>query len=90
MIDHSDYDADFDEARYEPRYAQKSDEEWDGVWNIEARNRDTLRKIELGLVVIAATAALVVVRGGWLRLAHQPTRVVPSAADIHVRPPPPR
>ncbi|MCP8890607.1 hypothetical protein [Sphingomonas faeni] len=84
--DHSDYDADFDEAHHEPR----SEEEWEGLWNTEERNRDTLRKIELGLVVVAAAAAIVVLRGGWLRLSSGPTHVVPSAADIYVKPPPPR
>ncbi len=86
MMDHSDYDADFDEAHHEPR----SDDEWEGLWDTEERNRDTLRKIELGLAVIAAAAALVIVRGGWLRLSSRPAHVVPSAADIHVKPPPPR
>lgn len=84
--DHSDYDADFDDAHHELR----SDEEWEGLWNTEERNRDTLRKIELGLVVVAAAAALVVLRGGWLRLSSRPNHIVPSAADIHVKPPPPR
>ena len=84
--DHSDYDADFDEAHHEPR----SEEEWEGLWNTEERNRDTLRKIELGLVVVAAAAALVFVRAGWLRLSSRPNPIVPSAADIHVKLPPPR
>ena len=89
MTDHSDlsdYVADFDAAHHEAR----SEEEWEGLWNTEERNRDTLRKIELGLVVVAAAAAIVVLRGGWLRLSSQPSHIVPSAADIHVKPPPPR
>lgn len=86
MMDHSDYDTAFDEAHYEPR----SEEEWEGLWNTDDRNRDTLRKIELGLAVIAAAVALVVMRGGWLRMSSRARHVVPSAADIHVKLPPPR
>ncbi|RZM18934.1 MAG: hypothetical protein EOP67_58865 [Sphingomonas sp.] len=85
MTDHSEYD-DFNAVHAEPR----SEEEWEGVWNTDDRNRDTLRKIELGLFVVAAAAALVIVRGGWLRVSSRPTHIVPSAADIHVKPPPPR
>lgn len=86
MTDHSDYDANFDEAYHEPR----SEQEWEGVWNAEARDRDTLRKIELGLFIVAAAAALVIVRGGWLRLSSRQDQIVPSAANIYLKPPPPR
>ncbi|SFO26902.1 hypothetical protein [Sphingomonas sp. OK281] len=89
MTGHSDYDTDFDEGRADPR----SDDEWEGVWNVEDRNRDTLRKIEIGLAAIGATVgatiALFMVRAGWLRMARS-QHIVPSAADIHVRMPPPR
>lgn len=80
------YDSDFHERAREPR----SEEEWEGLWNTGDRNRDTHRKIELGLAVIAAAAAWVILRGGWLRLAARQRHIVPSAADIHVKMPPPR
>ncbi|KQN29566.1 hypothetical protein [Sphingomonas sp. Leaf38] len=82
---HSDY-TDFDRTPHE----QRPDEEWDGVWNTEDRNRDTLRKIELGLAAIAIATALVLMRAGWVRMSSPSKRFIPSAADIHVRMPPPR
>ena len=85
MTGHSDYDIDFDEGPAGPR----GGDEWDDVWNTGDRNRDTMRKIEMGLAVIASAVALFVVRAGWLRMS-RPRHIVPSAADIHVRMPPPR
>ena len=84
FTDHSDYDTDADLASREPR----SDEEWERVWNVDDRNRDTIRKIEWGMAVIAAAVAIIVVRAGWIRVSSPVERIVPSAADIHVRLPP--
>ncbi|HXH14778.1 MAG TPA: hypothetical protein VNJ10_01450 [Sphingomonas sp.] len=80
LTDHSDYDTDADLAPREPR----SDEEWEGLWNVDDRNRDTMRKIEWGVAVIAAAVAIVVVRAGWIRVSSPVDRVVPSTPDIHV------
>ena len=89
MTDHTDYETDYDSNLIVGRSERRSEEDWDKVWNVEDRNRDTHRKIELGLAVIAAGVTLVVLRGGWLRMT-RPSHVVPSAAEIHVRLPPPR
>ncbi len=86
MNGHSDYDTDFAPGAH----ARRSDDEWDGVWNTDERNRDTMRRIEIGLAIVAAAVSVVLVRAGWLRLSAGPRHIVPSAADIHVRPPPPR
>lgn len=85
MTDYSDYT-----ERDDTPADARSDEEWAGVWNTRERNRDTMRKIELGLATVAAVTALALVRIGWLRMVKPPRRIIPSAADIHVRPPPPR
>ncbi|MDD1450897.1 hypothetical protein NHF48_007835 [Sphingomonas sp. H160509] len=90
MTDHTDYETDYDSNLVVGHREQRSDDDWDKVWNTDDRNRDTLRKIEFGLAVIAAGVALVMVRGGWLRMTARPNHVVPSAADIHVQMPPPR
>ena len=91
MTDHSDYDTDFYDKDFDrSAHGRRSDDEWDGVWNTEARNRDTMRRIEIGLAVVAAAVSVVLVRAGWVRLSEASKHNVPSAADIHVRPPPPR
>ena len=82
---HSDY-TEFDR----PSYAPRSDEDWNDVWKTTDRNHDTLRKIALGLAAIAAASALLLIRAGWVRMSTQPEHIIPSAADIHVRMPPPR
>jgi len=90
MADHTDYDTELDSDLVLAHRERRSEQDWDDVWNSDDRNRETLHKIELGLAVIAAGVAFVIVRAGWLRMTSPPKPTVPSAGDIHVCPPTPR
>jgi hypothetical protein len=88
MADHTDYDTDLDSDLVLAHRERRSEQDWDDVWNSDDRNRETLHKIELGLAVIAAGVAFVIVRAGWLRMTSRPKHVVPSAADPALNIPP--
>ena len=87
MTGHTDFN-----ARYDTRHAPalRSDEEWEGVWHVESEDPRPRHTIELCIVAMGAAIALLVAHRGWRRVASPEKKFVPSAADIHVRMPPPR
>lgn len=84
-MDYSDYDTDLDEPRH-PR----ADEDWDGVWGTDDRPRERPYAAGLAITLVVAAATFAILRTGWRRMPSGPNSFVPSAADIFVRPPPPR
>lgn len=90
MTGHTDFNARYD-TRYNPAARKiRSDEEWEGLWHADDLGARPGRMVELGIAALGAAVALLVVQRGWRRVSAPVKRFVPSAADIHVRMPPPR
>lgn len=90
MTGHTDFNARYDTRRDTRSRTIRSEEEWEGLWNVGDDRARPKRMIELGMVAVGAAVALLVAQRGWRRVSTRTTRFVPSAADIHVRLPPPR
>lgn len=86
--DYSDYSPDYDRRRSPVHDAQPGD--WGGLSDSEAYASRTLGAMPIGVGMAIIATALVMVGYGWRCLARSTRLIVPSAADIHVRMPPPR
>ncbi len=90
MTGHTDFNARYDTRPYPTLHKVRSDEEWEGVWHVEQDGVRPRRTMELCIVAIGAAVAMLVAHRSWRRISSPVTPFVPSAADIHVRMPPPR
>lgn len=90
MTGHTDFNARNDTRYDKARQTVRSDDEWERLWNADDSRVRPGRTIEFVMVAIGAAVALLVAQRGWRRVTTPGRRAVPSAADIHVRLPPPR
>lgn len=90
MTGHTDFNARYDTRHATERRKLRSDDEWEGLWHADDGRARSSRAMELCMVAVGAAVALLIARRGWRRVSTPVKPFVPSAADIHVRLPPPR
>lgn len=90
MTGHTDFNARYDSRRDPIPRKVRSEDEWEGLWHTDDSGNRPRRTLELCMVAVGAAIAVFVAQRGWRRVSTPVARVVPSAADIYVRPPPPR
>ena len=90
MARNTDYDLDSELGAIPAHRDHRSEDDWDRIWNTPSARHCLRRAIKPGLAVLVVGIACMVMRAGWRRMSSPQTRIIPSAADIHVRMPPPR
>ncbi|MEG3082140.1 hypothetical protein U1707_00660 [Sphingomonas sp. PB2P12] len=90
MTGHTDFNARYDTRHDIGSLKLRSDDEWEGLWHADDGRARPTRTMELCMVAVGAVVALVIAQRGWRRVSTPVKPFVPSAADIHVRLPPPR